>query len=225
MSENKTCLDLFCGLGGFSAAFEQSDNWRVVTVDIDPDFNPDITADVMDLRPADLPEEPELVLASPPCEQFSLAASRYNHFSSDGEPQTEEARNSVALVYHTIGLIKSLNPEYWFLENPQGYLRTVLGKPAGRVTYCQYGMPYMKPTDLWGEHPPMTYKSCDYGDECHAFNTSGYEGGDGNFRGDWREEMDGHIRDPAARAKVPFELSKSIRESIRGDKGQQTLPL
>lgn len=48
MSEYRV-LDLFCGLGGFSSAFKESERWDVTTVDIEERFDPDITADVMDL--------------------------------------------------------------------------------------------------------------------------------------------------------------------------------
>lgn len=202
------CIDLFSGLGGFSKAFEESTDWEVTTVEIDESFDPDICADIMDLRPSDLPEA-DLILASPPCTQFSLAASRYGRFQG-AKPQTDDAREAVVLVYHTIGLIKSKTPDYWFMENPQGYLRQVIGDPEARVTYCQYGKPYMKPTDLWGNHPEnMTYKSCAYGDKCHEKNTDQEHGGNGNFR-DFAET----IRDPAIRAKVPYQLSESIREAV-----------
>jgi hypothetical protein len=204
----RTCLDLFAGLGGFSAAFADADGWEVVTVDIDERFEPDIRADMLDLRPADLPNA-DVVLASPPCTQFSLAASRFERVV-DGEPQTPDARKSVALVYHTIGLVKALAPEYWFLENPQGYLRQVIGEPTGRVTYCQYGENYMKPTDLWGEHPlGFSYRSCSYGAACHEYNTDGEHGGRGNFR-DFTKRID----DPAERAKVPRGLSDAILKAV-----------
>lgn len=204
----KHCLDLFSGLGGFSAAFEDSGNWRVTTVEIEEEHDPDIQADVLDLRPSDLPQA-DVVLASPPCTDFSIAASRYEKIV-DGEPQTESARESVALVYHTIGLVKALTPDYWFLENPQGYLRQIIGDPAGRVTYCQYGTAYMKPTDLWGEHPTgFSYRSCSHGAGCHTFNTDQEHGGYGNMDG-----LQSYTRDPAKRAKVPEELSESILEAV-----------
>src|SRR6056297_1166871 len=95
MSEYRI-LDLFCGLGGFSQAFAESDRWAVTTVDIEGRFDPDIEADVLELRPSDLPDA-DLVLASPPCKCFSRAAAWTDHFDSDATPQTPAARESVTL--------------------------------------------------------------------------------------------------------------------------------
>ena len=217
MSADYAVLDLFCGLGGFSQAFEESDRWHVTTVDIEERFDPDIQADVFDLRPSDFDREFDVVLASPPCQPFSMAASIEGNVI-DGEPKTEKAKHGVALVYHTLGLIRGLSPTYWFVENPQGYLRQVIGDPTARVTFCQYGAGYMKPTDLWGEHPPMTYRACAYGDDCHAYNTDQEHGGLGN--------MNVAGRDPAERAKVPEDLSAAIRDAceagLDGEVPEQT---
>jgi hypothetical protein len=212
----KVCLDLFCGLGGFSAAFADTDDWQVVTVDIQERFDPDLQADIMDLRPADLVEllpgdgreavDVLVVLASPPCTEFSMAASSYEKIV-DGQPQTGDARDAVALVYHALGLVHALAPDYWVLENPKGYLRQFIGEPTATVTYCQYGKDYMKPTDLWGDLPPMRYRRCTFGDACHQSNTDGEHGGLGNLN------VTG-TRDPAERAKVPYELSEAIREAV-----------
>jgi len=202
-TERWTVLDLFAGLGGFSSGFEDSGRWRVVQVDIEERFDPDIRADVLELRPDDLPN-PDLVLASPPCKCFSRAAAWADHFDSDGTPQTPEARESVALVYHTLGLIEAISPRYWFLENPMGSkINQYLDEPTGRVTYCQYGTSYQKPTYLWGEHPPMTYRWCASGDHCHE-------------HGSLEDERDQRPlpRDPAEQAKVPRDLSESIREAV-----------
>jgi len=212
-------LDLFCGLGGFSAAFEASERWAVTTVDIEGRFDPDIEADVFELRPSDFAREFDVVLASPPCTQFSFAASRYERFV-DGEPQTDAAEDAVALVYHALGLIRGLSPDFWFLENPQGFLRQVIGEPVARVTYCQYGADWMKPTDLWGEHPANWLpRSCSYGDNCHAYNTDGEHGGLGNCAASG-------THDPAERAKVPADLSATIRDAcergLDGEVAEQT---
>ena len=204
-------LDLFAGLGGFSQAFADSERWTVTTVDVEERFDTDIRADVFELRPSDFDRDFHVVLASPPCTQFSLAASSLERFVA-GEPQTDDARDAVALVYHTIGLIRGLNPDYWFLENPQGYLRQIIGAPDARVTYCQYGTVYMKPTDLWGVHPhAWTPRACSYGDGCHAYNTDQEHGGDGNVRTMFQQTTSG--TNAAERAKVPEELSLAIRDA------------
>ena len=214
-------LDLFAGLGGFSAAFEDSDRWDVTTVELEPEFDPDVLADVYTLWPSDFDAEFDVVLASPPCTQFSFAASSLERFV-DGEPQTPAARDAVALVYHTLGLIRGLSPDYWFMENPQGWLRQVIGDPDARVTYCQYGTDYMKPTDLWGDHPTTWMpRSCSHGDDCHETNRSQAYGGKGNM-----DHNDAYSNDSAERALVPYELSDAIRTAcergLDGDAPTQT---
>lgn len=188
-------LDLFSGLGGFSAAFEESDEWDVVTVDIEDEFDPDIRADVMELRPSDFNREFDAVLASPPCTEFSTMQNLNGAHEPSGD--------AIALVYHTLGLIEGLDPTYWLLENPRGRLRTFIGAPEATVTYCQYGEQHMKPTDLWGRHPPMVYRSCSYGDRCHLQN----RGGNHAMR-----DVAGK-RTAAERAKVPYDLSEAIRDA------------
>jgi len=198
-------LDLFSGLGGFSAAFEDSDRWDVTTVDIEAEFNPDIRADVFDLRPSDFDTDFDVVLASPPCTQFSRAGNHDNWDHENHVPTSAESKDAVGLIYHTLGLIKSQSPAYWFLENPLGRLRWFLGKPTGAVSYCQYGKDYMKPTDIWGDHPPMAYLRCNEGDNCHQTNQPNRDGGKGNARtsGDTAAE----------RSKVPSDLSEVIRDA------------
>ena len=216
MTDTLHCLDLFCGLGGFSQAFADSERWQVTTVDIDERFAPDIQADVLDLRPSDFDTEFDVVLASPPCDVFSLANTRSRYWDDVRDvPTDEKSREHVALVFHTVGLIRALAPDYWVLENPRGRLRWYLGEPRATVTYCQYGEDYQKPTDLWGQHPPgMTYRSCSQGAHCHDTVSR-----DDDHSGVLANSM----RDPAERAKVPYELSKAIFEAVEGRQTQQTL--
>lgn len=214
----KHCIDLFSGLGGcrnreegFSAAFQDSEDWEVTTVDIQERFGPDICADVLNLRPADLPDA-DVIVAAPPCTQMSMANQPNPHWDGD-RPDSPEVREAIALTYHALGLIRAIDPDYWFLENPrQGKMDVVLGEPTARVTYCQYGLEWQKPTNLWGDHPPMTYRTCSPGADCHQRAEGGWDTG----------EKRKHIRDPAERSLVPRQLSEAILEAV--ESAYESLP-
>lgn len=221
MTGDRICLDLFAGLGGFSAAFQDADHWDVYTVDRDPDFDPDLTADVYNLAPRDLlevtDEPPDVVLAGHPCTLMSTAGNHDEWDFETGTPTGDRARYHVALAHHTIGLIQALTPDYWFLENPRGRMRWVLGEPTGTVTYCQYGKNYQKPTDLWGRHPSgLTYRSCPTGANCHNNNTET----------DGSSAVASMPSDIAERALVPRQLSEAIKSAVdaalNGESAEQT---
>jgi hypothetical protein len=194
-------LDLFAGLGGFSAAFADSERWGVTTVEINGEFDQDIQADVFDLRPSDF-DAFDVVLASPPCTRIGKMALCNGYFDGD-EPDHPEARDHVALAYHALGLIHGISPTYWFIENPPGKLRNYFGDPTGTVTYCQYGTEYQKRTHLWGDHPPMTYRSCVERQDCHISTP----------RSDDRHPSDSIPSDSSEASKVPRELSEAIRDA------------
>lgn len=216
-------LDLFCGLGGFSQAFEDSERWTVTTVDIEERFEPDIVADVFDLRPSDFEQQFDVVLAGHPCTVFTPArnmAEGGDEAWQGDTPATDFSQDMVALANHTLGLIHGLAPEYWFVENPIGRLRNIIGEPTATITQCQYGRPYQKPTDLWGDHPPMTYRRCSPGAVCHE-TTSSYTADESQPRLGVLAKRD----DPAERAMLPYELSESIRDAceaaLDGDVAEQ----
>ena len=209
------CLDLFSGLGGFSAAFTDSDGWEVTTVEIQEEFNPDICADILDLRPQDLPDA-DVILASPPCTAFSMAASG-THLDSEGRPESDWGAESLALVHHTIGLIKALDPDWWVLENPMGGMRRQLGEPDAHVWWCRYGSDQAKPTDLWGRIPEsFDARRCSKGNrECH--HEPAPRGSDSGTQKCGQSASE--------RAKIPHGLSKAILQSVESpEPEQQTLP-
>lgn len=210
----RLCLDLFSGLGGFSAAFEDADGWEVVTVEIEEEFDPDICADVRDLVPEDLPE-PDVVLASPPCQRFSVACINVIWDHSEERrprhlPEKADVAQAIETVFHTLWLVQELQPRYWFMENPQGMLRTFIGDPVGQVHYCQYGEDIKKPTDLWGRHPRMHYRRCPGKIRCHHVSNPREVN---TFRDESRmRAVDSS--NSAERAKVPYELSEQIRTVV-----------
>ena len=201
-------LDLFSGLGGFSQAFKDRKH-EVITVDIESKFNPTFIKDIFDIK--DLKEfgEFDVILASPPCNNFSIA-SVYRHWKH-GRPKDEQTLKSIELMKHTLKLIKEYNPKIWILENPRGMLRKqVFMNPYDRreITYCKYGMPYMKPTDLWGRFPKdFIAKKCLPNSICHKKvrrgSNLGVQGIISKGHGDLKEVA-------SLRALVPYNLSLAI---------------
>jgi hypothetical protein len=198
-------LDLFSGLGGFSSAFADSDRWRVTTVDIETRFDPDIQTDVFELRPSDFTGGVfDVVLAGISCQYLSTCGNfeKWDHDAQ--EPTAPESRNAVALFYHTLGLIRGLNPAYWYVENPrQSRIRWFIGPPDEWVAYCQYGTDYQKQTGFWGEFAPMSFNKCSGEANCHNNNTDD----------DGYSAIQSMPSDTAERAKVPRELSTAIRDA------------
>lgn len=148
-----TCVDLFCGLGGWSSAFKDR-GWNVITQDWDGKFNPDICKDIMDVVPDDLPKHPEIILASPPCNCFSV--NTIGKYWKKGRP-TLEAMKSLGYVGKTLWLIANINPTFWIIENPRGMLVRFLGKPDVTTYFASWGNDNLKPTNLWGKIPPMEW--------------------------------------------------------------------
>jgi hypothetical protein len=155
-------LDLFSGLGGWAGGLREA-GYDVTTLDIEPAFGCDITADVRYWAPPD-PRTFRVVTASPPCERFSTLAFQRGHFALiDGEPIAQTAGGELAreLVIRTLELVVWLNPDWFVIENPRALLRRLMPfVPGGTelerrtVWYCHYGEPVAKPTDLWGGFPP-----------------------------------------------------------------------
>lgn len=133
-----TVVDLFSGSGSATKAFKDRGH-RVITVDINPKLKPDIVADVRYLPFAD-GFRPDVVWASPPCQDFStmnFKASRRN--KAGGWP--EAGMETVAAAHDAIAY---LNPRWWVLENVVG-AKKWFGAPT-----AHYGSVY-----LWGRFPPF----------------------------------------------------------------------
>lgn len=183
---------------------------------------PDIQADILELGPEDVPDA-DVVWASPPCPDFSPARMWEKWEKKEGlwMPMQDGVAESVQLVYHTLYLIHEIDPDWWWMENPRGVLRKLIGAPGedvpgGTVTYCRYGFEWQKPTDLWGVHPPsFMYRRCDAGADCHQESGRGYSSG----------KMKDHIRDPVERSKVPKGLSEAVADAVEDPGGSRQTDL
>jgi len=94
------------------------------------------------------PEKVYGILAAPPCSEFSIAKGS---LPRDFESGFEIVKVCLEIIWQVRLRCKL---QFWCLENPKGFLRQFLGKPACTVRYWWYGDGLDKPTDLWGYFNP-----------------------------------------------------------------------
>ena len=170
-------LELFAGTRSIGKAFEEKGH-EVFSVEWDRSFeNIDLYKDIYELSAKEILDKfgkPDVIWASPDCSSYSIAAiSHHRQREENGNlaPVSEYAKVCDRVNQHTLNLIMTLSPKYWFIENPRGGMRKMdfmHGLPRYTVTYCQYGDTRMKPTDIWTNHPDPKFKpTCKNGDQCH----------------------------------------------------------
>ena len=145
-------LELFAGSRSFSKVAESMGHETYCT-DIDSFEGIVQVCDIFKFDINKIPFKPDIIWASPPCTYFSVASIGH-HWNKDHTPKTKQAVLGVKIVAETLRIIKNLNPEYFYIENPRGKLRKLdimTNEPFFRktVTYCSFGDSRMKPTDIW----------------------------------------------------------------------------
>ena len=190
----KVCLDLCSGRGGFSQAFRENKEWEVVTVDINPKFKPSMVLDLTDVIENKERYEsfwnlkPDIILASPPCERWSIANSRW---PQEGIYQASKVLGAV------LEIVAIMKPKGWIIENPKGRMRWFLREPSAEASLLQFGYRTVKQTDFWTNIDLGLLKSVDI-----RKNPQGYK-----FNRDVS-------RSANKRAQLPYGLSKHILDSF-----------
>lgn len=152
-------VELFCGDKIFSSIAD-SKGIDTFTVDYENKFNPDLCINIADLTADMLPKDIHVLFASPDCCTFSIASGNshfdtvpYKYRKYNLIPKTEKAHFNYHLIEHLIQLIFDSDCLFYFIENPRGLLNH---HPAMKmipfkasIYYADYGMNYMKPTDIW----------------------------------------------------------------------------
>lgn len=224
-------LELFSGTECISNAFRAKGH-DCYTVDWDKKFPSTLHIDILELTAERILNEfgrPDIVWAGCDCTTFSVAAIGYHRRknSSTGslDPKTEKAAFADRVNIHTLELIKELAPKFFFIENPMGGLRKMWymqGFPRHLITYCQYGFPYRKATDIFTNHPkPEFLPPCKNGDKCHESAPRGTMQGlqaiqGAALRSAYPPALCEHIVDICERyfdlepLKVSFEISKQL---------------
>ena len=201
-------LELFAGTRSIGKTFEEKGH-DVFSVEWDRSFeNIDLYKDIYELSAKEILDKfgkPDVIWASPDCSSYSIAAiSHHRKREENGNlaPVSEYAKFCDRVNQHTLNLIMTLSPKYWFIENPRGGMRKMdfmHGLPRYTVTYCQYGDTRMKPTDIWTNHPDPKFKPmCKNGDPCHEKAPRGSRTGTQGLNGS------------KERSVIPVELCKHI---------------
>ena len=170
-------LELFSGTECMSNAFRARGH-ECYTVDWDQKFPSNLHIDIMQLTAEKILTEfgrPDIIWSGNDCTTFSVAAIGHHRMKNPEtgslDPKTEKAALADKVNIHTLELIKELNPKFFFIENPMGGLRKMdymQGIPRHLITYCKYGFPYRKATDIFTNHPnPEFIPPCKNGDPCH----------------------------------------------------------
>lgn len=176
MTKAPLCIDLFCGMGGWAEGF-LAEGWRVIGFDIVRWAYPGelVILDVRRLVPSQL-RRVDMIVASPPCQEFSYRAMPFGRARSLPPPDTSlfwkafELRDRAqAMTGRRIPLV---------VENVRGAQRWV-GDAA-----AHYGSYY-----LWGDVPALLPKAAKDGVKVpglpnyfgHGFNSTAAK----RYRGSW----------------------------------------
>ena len=146
-------LDLFSGLGGWSQSFVNlgHDVLRIENNPLLENVEHTQLMNVLDFRNELVeafangynPIRPDLIVASPPCTDFSNAYSspKSIHVRENG---LDSYQPNMELLEATIDIIQMLNPRYWVIENVVGsirYFEQYLGKPKQIIgAYVLWGV-------------------------------------------------------------------------------------
>ena len=137
----KLILDLCAGSGAWSEPYLKAGYWveRI-----------DLPRDVRSLE-FDATWRVHGILAAPPCTMFCRMRM------CRGEPTREQFREALAVVDACLRAVVVYRPQWWALENPQGYLTRWLGEPRLKFDPWQFGDPWTKRTWIWGDFAIPAY--------------------------------------------------------------------
>ena len=194
MQKRKVVWGLCSGLGGWEEAFAQSD-WVVIRIEINPDLEYVPFTRIWDIHKwmdwIDQLPHPDLIVAGPPCQEFSTADWRKDRADRLANPEKyPELLQAIENVKTCLDIIDYIKPTWWLLENVKG-----------AIPYFKKFIPRLKPHRqavgnkqspqfyLWGQFPYIIMKP------------------------GWKH-FKTEARDPQIRALIPFELSFELKRAI-----------
>ena len=136
-----TILDLFCGAGGFSLGFKRAfpegefygiDNWNKACQAYERNVGIAKNIDLLNVNLKDLPDA-DIILGSPPCQQFSAANPNRTH--------------DMTLVEKFLEVVEELQPTTWIMENVPGVSRDLVKLYSGYTQIIKaqdHGKPHLR---------------------------------------------------------------------------------
>lgn len=162
-------LELFCGENkSFSEFMKIHDNsCECITLDFNKKTNPTICEDILKWDYSIYaPGYFDIIWASPDCVNYSVIQYTHKHRKSP-EQIEENLKYSDSLVIKMLEIIKYFNPPVWYIENPNGLMKTrECMKPyKDNMLMCDYCMysdwGYRKRTCIWTNKSDVCLKTCD----------------------------------------------------------------
>lgn len=136
MNANKIILDLCGGTGAWSKPYKDAGyDVRVITLP---------THDITTYHP---PENVYGILAAPPCTMFSMART-VAKTPRDLEGAMKVVSACLRIIWEC--QYRGTRLKFWAMENPKARMRWFMGIPAMTFNPYDFGDPYRKPTDIWG---------------------------------------------------------------------------
>ena len=191
----KVFIDLCSGVGGASQAFDQTQGWVTIKIDIEEyllEHNRGlIISDVTDIegtlaiinrRLAELNfsySDTLVVWASPPCTEFSCVNKQRNVIDPD-----------LTILIACLEIIERLDCNYWIIENVKG-AHQIFNEEIERSPTQIIG-----PFFLWGDFPLIAIEHRD------------------TFKHSKMVTKGSRILRPHLRAKVPMAVSEGLRSAI-----------
>lgn len=165
MSDKPKLFELFKGSGSVGKVANKL-GYKVVSLDFDPIYTPDIETDILKWDYKKYSREnnfiPDYIWASPPCNTYSpLAYPLKERNIENAKPISNRAKIGTDILYKTLEIINyfiKVNPKLLYcIENPRGMMRydeKMKKLPYMDTTYyCYYGDKKLKPTNFWSNYP------------------------------------------------------------------------
>ena len=165
----KINIELYCGSGGFTKV---SRTLGIECLSFDSrrragTCEPSIRADINSIDLNFFANFKVYALwAGLPCDIWSNASGGF-HLDKDFNPKTEKAKIHLDLYFKTIEIIKISNPDFFFIENPRGKLRTfppLLEMVENNELFIhetsldEYGFQTIKPTNIFTNFKDLKLK-------------------------------------------------------------------